>query len=66
MDEKALNEELHAAYQNLDRKEECIKNLLIERKQLHMTIELLETAGFIEEGKLEEAREFIQTFKQSA
>lgn len=63
MNESALNEELQAAYKNLDRKEDQIKNLLLERKQLHMTIELLETAGFIKEGKLEEARGFVSVFK---
>lgn len=63
MDKQAIQEELDAAYENLDQKERQIKNLLTERKQLHMTIELLETAGFIEYGKLEEAREFVQNFK---
>ena len=55
--------ELDAAYKSLDKAENQIKNLLVERKQLHMTLELLEAAGFISGGKLQEAREFVQSFK---
>lgn len=63
MDIKALKRELEEAYKSLDKADRQIKNLLIERKQTQMIFELLETAGFITEGKLQEAREFVQTFK---
>ena len=58
-----MKEELEAAYKSIDKAENQVKNLLKERKQLQMTIQLLEAGGFITKGKLDEAREFIQTFK---
>lgn len=58
-----LKKELEEAYKSLDKADRQIKSLLIERKQTQMIFELLETAGFITEGKLQEAREFVQTFK---
>lgn len=58
-----MKEELEAAYKSLDKAENQVKSLRKERKQLQMTIQLLEVGGFITEGKLDEAREFIQTFK---
>lgn len=64
MNKKALQDELDAACKSLERADNQIKNLLIERKQTAMIFGLLETGGFIQEGKLEEAREFVQTFKQ--
>jgi len=63
MEPKDLKRELESAYKLLEEKERQIKNLLIERKQNNMVMELLETAGFVKEGKLEEAKEFVQTFK---
>ncbi|NKI17390.1 hypothetical protein HCU74_08170 [Spongiibacter sp. KMU-166] len=63
MEPKDLEKELAEAYKSLDKADRQIKNLLIERKQNQMVLELLETAGFISEGKLQEAREFVQTFK---
>ena len=63
MDNKALKAELDATQKSLTKADIQIKNLLVERKQQKMTIELLEAGGFITEGKLEQAREFIQQFK---
>lgn len=63
MEPKDLEKDLAEAYKSLDKADRQIKNLLIERKQNQMLLELLETAGFIAEGKLQEAREFVQTFK---
>lgn len=63
MDKESLQKELDDAYKSLDKADRQIKNLIIECKQLHMVLELLETAGFISEGKLQEAKEFVQTFK---
>ena len=63
MEPKDLEKELAEAYKSLDKADRQIKNLLIERKQTQMVLELLETAGFIAEDKLQEAREFVQTFK---
>jgi hypothetical protein len=63
MEKKDLERELEAAYKSLDKADRQIKNLLIERKQSQMILELLDTAGFIADGKLQEAREFVQTFK---
>ena len=62
MDQKALKTELEAAYESLERADAQIKNLLKERRQTQMVLEMLTTAGFIKDGKLEEAREFVQTF----
>lgn len=64
MNKKALQDELDAAYKSLEKADRQVKNLLLERKQTAMILGLLETGGFIQEGKLEEAREFVQTFKQ--
>ncbi len=63
MNEKALQQELTAAYKSREKADRQVKNLLIERKQQEMTMKLLEAGGFISEGKLDEAREFIQQFK---
>lgn len=62
MDEESLKRELEAARENEARLERQIKNLLAERMQMQLTVELLETAGFIAPGKLEEARDFARTF----
>jgi hypothetical protein len=62
MDKESTQKELDAAYKNLDKADLQIKNLLKERKQNQMVLEMLETAGFITEDKLQEAREFVQTF----
>ena len=62
MDTKALKAELDAAYKSLEKADNQIKRLLKERRQTQMVLEMLTTAGFITEGKLEEAREFVQTF----
>ena len=63
MDKEALQKELDDAYKSLEKSDRQMKNLLIERKQNQMVFDLLETAGFITDGKLQEAREFVQTFK---
>lgn len=62
MDEKSLKAELDVAYKSLEKADNQIKRLLIERRQNQIVLEMLETAGFITEGKLAEAREFVQTF----
>jgi len=62
MDEKSLKNELEAAYKSLEKADRQIKNLLIERKQTQIVLEMLETANFITDNKLAEAREFVQTF----
>jgi hypothetical protein len=62
MDTKALKSELDSAYKKLEKADNQIENLLKERRQTKMVLEMLTTAGFITEGKLEEAREFVQTF----
>lgn len=62
MDTKALKVELNAAYESLEKADNQIKTLLKERKQTQMVLEMLTTAGFITDGKLEEARKFVQTF----
>lgn len=54
--------ELEAAYESLEKADRQIKNLLIERKQTQMILEMLETAGYIKDGKLEEAKEFVRSF----
>ena len=55
MDNKPLKSELEAAYKNLDKAYRQIQRLLVERRQNQLVFSLLETAKFIEEGKLEEA-----------
>lgn len=62
MDKKALEAELDAAYKSLEKAESQIKDLLRERRQTQMVLGMLTTAGFIKDGKLEEAREFVHTF----
>jgi len=62
MDKEALQNELDAAYKRLGTADKQIKILSIKHKQNQMIFELLETAGFITEGKLQEARYFVQTF----
>lgn len=64
MNEKALQEELQAAYKELDNADRQIKNLLLERKQQNMVVNLLDSGGFITEGKLEEAIAFSSSFNQ--
>ena len=53
MESKDLKKELAEAYKSLDKADRQIKNLLIERNQNQMILELLETAGFIADGKLQ-------------
>ncbi len=60
---QALKSEVAAAYKSLDKADNQIKNLLLERKQQTMLISLLDAGGFISEGKLEEAQVFVRTFK---
>ena len=60
MESKGLELELGEAYKSLEKAERKISNLLAERKQLLMTLNILDTAGFIKDGKLEEARGFSQ------
>ena len=62
MNTKELKAELDSAYKSLEKADSQIKNLLKERRQTQMILEMLTTAGFISDGKLEEAREFVQTF----
>lgn len=62
MEEKSLKAELEAAYKSLDKADRQIKNLLIERKQNNLILEMLESSGYIKDGKLEEAREFVNRF----
>jgi len=65
MDNKALKAELEAAYKSLDQAERRIKGLLVGRKQNELVLGLLETAGFITEGKLDEAKNIVDGFYHS-
>lgn len=65
MDKESLQAELDAAYKKLDKADGQIKSLLIERKQNQMVLEMLESVGFIADGKLQEARDFVQSFYTS-
>ena len=58
-----IKSELEAAYESLTKADRQIKNLLLERHQLNMVIDLLEAGNFIACGKLDEAREFVRDFK---
>ena len=60
--QKALKAELDEAYKSLERSDAQIKNLLKELRQTQMVIDMISAAGFIKDGKLEEAREFVQIF----
>jgi hypothetical protein len=62
MDKESLQRELDAAYKKMDVYEHQIKNLLKERKQNQMVLQMLETADYIEQGKLEEAQELVRSF----
>ena len=62
MDNKPLKSELEAAYKNLDKAYRQIQRLLVERRQNQLVFSLLETAKFIEEGKLEEANAIARSF----
>lgn len=62
MDAENIKTELEAAYKQLDKADQQIKNLLKERKQNQLIIEILETSGYITEGKLEKAINFVKSF----
>lgn len=62
MDKESLQAELDSAYKSLDKAERQIKILLIERRQNQIILQMLEAAGFISEGKLQEAKEFVQAY----
>jgi hypothetical protein len=57
-----LKSELEAAYKSLDEAERRIKGLLIERRQNELVLGLLEAAGFITEGKLDEVKNVVDRF----
>jgi DNA replicative helicase MCM subunit Mcm2 (Cdc46/Mcm family) len=63
MNKDSLEEKLAAAHQNLEKADRQIEALLKELEKNQMVIEILEAAGFITEGKLQEALEFVRTFK---
>jgi chorismate mutase len=62
MDSESLKAELEAAYKSLDKADRQIQRLLVERKQNELVLGLLETAGFIAEGKLDEAKNIVDGF----
>ena len=62
MDSKPLKAELEAAYKSLNKAEHQIRRLLVERKQNQLVVVLLERAGFITEGKLDEAKNIVDGF----
>lgn len=62
MDANALKNELENAYKKLTEAEQRIKDLLVERNELQFVLQILQIAGFIQEGKLEEARQIAKTF----
>ena len=62
MEAKDTKKELEAAYASLEKAERQIKSLLLEKNKMFLTLEMLEKACFIKEGKLAEAREFVDTF----
>lgn len=57
-----LKDELETESERLKRSAQEMKRLQVELKQTQMVIAMLEAAGFIEDGKLDEAREFVQQF----
>ena len=59
MDLKATKKELEAAYENLEKAEKQVSNLLIERRDTNRIIEVLKAAGFLTDEKLYQAREII-------
>ena len=59
MDLKAMKIELDAAYAKLEKAETQVSNLLIERRNTSMMIEVLKSAGFLTDEKLTQAREII-------
>jgi hypothetical protein len=62
MNLEATKKELDAAYASLEKAEDRVGILLKEMKQMQMVLIMLETAGYIENGKLEEAKELASTF----
>lgn len=65
MNLESTKAELEAAYKSLAKAESQIKNLLQERKQTQLIFQMLESAGYIKTGKLEEAQQFVWTFLDS-
>ena len=59
MNKEALEKELYWAYEKLDKLEKQISNLLVERKDSAMILEVLKAAGFLNDEKLYQAREII-------
>jgi len=59
MNKKALERELADAYGKLEKAENQVSNLLIERRDDHQIIEVLKAAGFLTDEKLYQAREII-------
>ena len=57
-----LKSDLEAAYKSLDEAERRIKGLLVERRQNELVLGLLETGGFITEGKLDEVKSIVDRF----
>ena len=62
MDSRSLKSELEAAYKSLDEADRRIQRLLVERRQNELVLGLLETAGFIAEDKLGEAKSIVDGF----
>jgi hypothetical protein len=65
MNLESTKTELEAAYKSLAKAEGQIKNLLEERKQSQLIFQMLESAGYIRAGKLEEAQQFVWRFLDS-
>ena len=59
MTKEVLEKELCEAYEKLDKLEKQISNLLVERKDSAMILEVLKAAGFLNDEKLYQAREII-------
>lgn len=59
MIDKDCKKELEAAYENLEKAEKQVSNLLVERRDTNRILEVLKAAGFLTDEKLYQAREII-------
>lgn len=66
MNLESTKKELEYAYKSLANADRQIKNLLLERKQAQLVLQMLESAGYIKAGKLEEAQQFVLAFIAAA
>ncbi len=56
---EAIEKELEAAYVDLEKANNRITSLLVDRVETEKTIEVLKAAGFLTEEKLNQARDII-------